>query len=53
MMVRLKEYLLAVESALKAGNATEHTHRPALKALLESPQVTARYFHDGNECQGC
>src|SRR5450756_844289 len=43
MMIRLKDYLHAVEDALKAGNATEHTHRPALKALLESMdlQVTA------------
>ena len=32
----LKPYLQQVEQALKAGNATEHTHRPALKALLES-----------------
>ena len=31
----LKSYLSAIEQALKAGNATEHTHRPALKALLE------------------
>ena len=31
----LKTYLTAIEQALKAGNATEHTHRPALKALLE------------------
>lgn len=29
-------YLRAVEKALKRGDATEHTHRPALKALLES-----------------
>lgn len=38
-----KTYLLAVEQNLKAGNATEHTHRPALKALLEalSPGITA------------
>jgi len=43
MMVRFKDYLHAVENALKAGNATEHTHRPALKALLESIdlQITA------------
>jgi predicted helicase len=43
MMIRLKDYLHAVENALKAGNATEHTHRPALKTLLESMdlQVTA------------
>lgn len=28
-------YLKAFEANLKPGNATEHTHRPALKALLE------------------
>lgn len=32
----LKNYLAAIEQALKAGNSTEHTHRPALKALVES-----------------
>ena len=31
-----KTYLQAVEQNLKAGNATEHTHRPALKTLLEA-----------------
>jgi hypothetical protein len=36
MPVELKHYLTTLENALKAGNATEHTHRPALKALLES-----------------
>jgi hypothetical protein len=36
MSTSLKHYLTTVENALKAGNATEHTHRPALKALLES-----------------
>ena len=42
-MVGFKDYLQAIENALQAGNATEHTHRPALKALLESLdlQVTA------------
>jgi hypothetical protein len=36
-------YLRRVEAALKAGNATEHTHRPALKILVESlrAKVTA------------
>lgn len=36
-------YLRAVEHALKAGNATEHTHRPALKTFIESlrAKVTA------------
>ncbi len=32
----LKTYLDAIAANLKAGNATEHTHRPALKTLLES-----------------
>jgi predicted helicase len=31
-----KQYLHAIEQELKAGKATEHTHRPALKALLEA-----------------
>jgi rhodanese-related sulfurtransferase len=31
-------YLHALESALQAGDATESTHRPALKSLLESLQ---------------
>ncbi len=30
------EYCKKIEGALKAGNATEHTHRPALKSLIES-----------------
>jgi REP element-mobilizing transposase RayT len=29
-------YLKKIEKALQAGNATEQTHRPALKALIES-----------------
>lgn len=32
----IKHYLASIEQALKAGNATEHTHRPALKILLEA-----------------
>ncbi len=31
-------YLRKIEQALKAGNATEHTHRPALKELVEGMQ---------------
>jgi len=30
------EYIQDIETALRAGNATEHTHRPALKKLIES-----------------
>src|SRR5437899_959806 len=35
-MNNLSVYILQVEKAFAAGNATEHTHRPALKTLLES-----------------
>lgn len=36
-------YLRRLEAARKLGNDTEHTHRPALKSLLEdlSPKITA------------
>ena len=30
------DYIQEIETALKPGNATEHTHRPALKKLIES-----------------
>lgn len=41
--VIFKDYLAQIEQAYKAGNATEHTHRPALKSLLEAfqPGITA------------
>lgn len=32
----IRAYLQTLEANLRAGDATEHTHRPALKALLES-----------------
>lgn len=32
----LTQYLETIEQELLAGNSTEHTHRPALKALVES-----------------
>jgi predicted helicase len=35
-MPYIAAYLKAIEKALARGNATEHTHRPALKSLLES-----------------
>ena len=35
-----RTYLDQVAAALKAGNATEHTHRPALKTLLEALDTT-------------
>ncbi len=33
-----KDYLAQIEQAYQAGNATEHTHRPALKNLIEAFQ---------------
>lgn len=33
-----KEYLAQIEQAYKVGNATEHTHRPALKTLIQAFQ---------------
>jgi predicted helicase len=32
----ISDYLKKIEKAYTAGNATEHTHRPALKELIES-----------------
>src|SRR3970282_2071366 len=32
----IDEYRRQIEKALQAGNATEHTHRPALKTLVEA-----------------
>lgn len=42
-MTPFAEYLKKIESNLRAGNATEHTHRPALQTLIESfdPAITA------------
>ncbi|KAF0234322.1 MAG: N6 adenine-specific DNA [Desulfovibrionaceae bacterium] len=39
----LKEYIQAVGAAHAAGNATEHTYRPALQAFLQSlrPSISA------------
>ncbi|MBI4445686.1 MAG: N-6 DNA methylase, partial [Acidobacteria bacterium] len=36
----VQNYIYAIEKALAAGDATEHTHRPALKALFESLDTT-------------
>ncbi len=38
-MPRTSEYLKQLERALAAGNATEHTHRPALKSFIESQGI--------------
>ncbi len=39
-MESVKEYLRKIEAAFNAGNATEHTHRPALKNFIESITLT-------------
>jgi len=41
--VTISEYVTELSKNLARGDATEHTHRPTLKALLESlePQITA------------
>jgi predicted helicase len=36
MPTSMQDYLREIESAYAAGNATEHTYRPALKTLVES-----------------
>lgn len=38
-------YLKQIEANLKRGDSTEHTHRPALKTLMESVRegVTATW----------
>ena len=43
MSTSFKQYLNTLSDALKAGTATEHTHRPMLKTLLEAldPKLTA------------
>src|SRR3990170_2691513 len=42
MMNLISDYLNRLASDLRQGNATEHTHRPALKSLLESLQKDIR-----------
>jgi hypothetical protein len=39
----IHDYIQALDKELAAGNTTEHTHRPALKALFQAlnPTVTA------------
>jgi len=39
----IADYISALSAALSKGNATEHTHRPALKSLIEAlkPNTTA------------
>lgn len=52
MALPFKPYLQAIGQALQAGNATEHTHRPALKSLLEAlePGVIATNEPKRTDC---
>lgn len=51
-MAPFDAYLKSIDKALREGNATEHTHRPALKVLLESlaPGITATNEPQRIEC---
>ncbi len=46
------DYLRKIEQALKVGNATEHTHRPALKSFVEAirPGITATNEPQRTKC---
>ncbi|MBM4273173.1 MAG: DNA methyltransferase [Deltaproteobacteria bacterium] len=44
-----KDYVQALQTALAAKDATEHTHRPALKTLLESVDPTIRATNEPRE----
>ncbi len=48
----IETYRRQIQKELQAGNATEHTHRPALKSLIESlaPGVTATNEPKRVEC---
>lgn len=48
----ISSYLKDIEKSLKRGDATEHTHRPALKALIEAEgaRVTATNEPKRIEC---
>ena len=37
-MTRFDSYLQDIQKTLSTGNATEHTYRPALKAMLEAQE---------------
>jgi len=48
----IRDYLSEIQKNLSRGNATEHTHRPALKALIEAfaPGITATNEPKHVEC---
>lgn len=46
-------YLHSLQTALAAGNATEHTHRPALKILLESLEAGIMATNEPQQATTC
>lgn len=52
MKTPLNKYIAEIEQALKDGNATEHTYRPALKNLIEASDtgITATNEPKREEC---
>ena len=42
----VREYIKAIEQELVAGNATERTHHPALKILIEPLSLVVRSHHE-------
>lgn len=49
----IETYLHAVEANLKARDATEHTHRPALKALIETFATTVTATNEPRQRTDC
>ena len=52
MKITASDYIKQIDAALKAGNATEQTHRPSLKAFLEGlgDNITATNEPQRIEC---
>ncbi len=50
-MTDFATYLKDIETAFQAGNATEHTHRPALKNLIESLNSGIRAINEPKRIQ--
>jgi len=49
-MPAFREYIGDIEKALLKGNATEHTHRPALKGLVESLDKKLTATNEPKQC---
>jgi len=49
----LRIYLHSLQTALAAGNATEHTHRPALKALMEALEAGITATNEPRQITDC